>query len=44
MAPKPLAQISMSVSLLRNDPPVAGSTSYMVNEDNAITISDDANY
>ncbi|WP_435532572.1 tandem-95 repeat protein [Vibrio syngnathi] len=24
-----------------NDPPVAGSTSYMVNEDNAITISDE---
>ncbi|WP_342202999.1 tandem-95 repeat protein [Vibrio cyclitrophicus] len=34
------ANIDVSVTP-ENDPPVAGSTSYMVNEDNAITISDE---
>ncbi|PTP15251.1 polymer-forming cytoskeletal family protein [Vibrio sp. 10N.286.51.C3] len=34
------ANIVVSVTP-ENDPPVAGSTSYMVNEDNAITISDE---
>ncbi|GLR05784.1 hypothetical protein GCM10007906_33720 [Vibrio hyugaensis] len=34
------ADIDVSVTPV-NDPPVAGSTSYMVNEDNAITISDE---
>ncbi|CDT69034.1 conserved hypothetical protein [Vibrio coralliirubri] len=34
------ASIDVSVTP-ENDPPVAGSTSYMVNEDNAITISDE---
>ncbi|WP_420031229.1 tandem-95 repeat protein [Vibrio toranzoniae] len=34
------ANIDVSVTP-ENDPPIAGSTSYMVNEDNAITISDE---